>query len=133
MLAMLCYVCGYGIVCPSIWCVRVYLYLLSAGLTYLWLYACSTRITLHYLWPNIFIFMLQRMMVGRSGHCGPFVPRIIHNRGDVDAPTPSLPRTSVKGHNWRPVCAATTFRNHCRIQPCSAHAQWRKGTSKYII
>ena len=47
MLAVLCYVCGYGIVCLSILCVRVYLYLLSAGLTYLWLYACSTRITLH--------------------------------------------------------------------------------------
>ena len=47
MLAVLCYVCGYGIVCPSILCVRVYLYLLSAGLTYLWLYACFTRITLH--------------------------------------------------------------------------------------
>ena len=47
MLAGLCYVCGYGIVCPSILCVRVCLYSLSAGLTYLWLYACSTRITLH--------------------------------------------------------------------------------------
>ena len=34
--------------CLSVYlCVRVYLCLLYTGLTYLWLYACSTRITLH--------------------------------------------------------------------------------------
>ena len=39
--------------CLSVYlCVRVYLYLLYAGLTYLWLYACSTRITLHDITPE---------------------------------------------------------------------------------
>ena len=48
MLAVLCYVLWVRH-CLSIYlCVQVYLCLLYAGLTYLWLYACSTRITLQF-------------------------------------------------------------------------------------
>ena len=63
MLAVLCYVWGYGIVCPSILCVRVCLYLLSAGLTYLWLYTCSTRITLQQA-PAYFQMLVNKVLEG---------------------------------------------------------------------
>ena len=49
MLAVLCYVLRVQH-CLSVYlCVRIYLCLLYAGLTYLWLYACSTRITLQFI------------------------------------------------------------------------------------
>ena len=77
MLAVLCYVLRVRH-CLSVYlCVRVYLCLLYAGLTYLWLYACSTRITLHLLELHANYFKLA--LEGKSKKSGELsVPSCVH-------------------------------------------------------